>query len=190
MKKKSGAQVALVLGVVIVLLGGILLAVGCNQFANMETASSDFSSSHEYASSYTFGADFYTEMYGVTYDALNQLNNFSSNTASNFSQLNNHMVQSMGALYSAACWLIVALGLGLCGIACIKLNRVPAENADEKSALMKKSLEVNERLLAALDKLSAKEVAVETDAAEEAVQTEAPAETDVDAEESASTLDA
>ena len=69
MKKKSGAQVALVLGVVIVLLGVILLAVGCNQFANMETASSDFSSSYEYASSYSFGADFYTEMYGVTYDA-------------------------------------------------------------------------------------------------------------------------
>ena len=49
---------------------------------------------------------------------------------------------------------------------------------------------MTERLLAALDKLSAKEVAVETDAAEEAVQAEAPAETEVDAEESASTLDA
>ena len=80
-----------------------------------------------YASSYSFGADFYTEMFKITYKAVDQLNNIGNGIASGFGRV----LTSLRVIAKGVGVLIMALGL-------FSLNRsVPAlvELLPEKPAV-------------------------------------------------------
>lgn len=83
-----------------ILVGIAIIIAGVNLTNN---APSPVSIDTEYAISYSFGADFYTEMYGVTYDILSQLKNISRGLTSNFGRM-------LSAMYEVISALIITLG--------------------------------------------------------------------------------
>lgn len=91
--KKLIQLVGILVGVAIIMAG-----IGL-----MNSAPSPASIATEYALDDSFGADFYTEMYGVTYDILSQLQNISRGLTSNFGHL-------LDAIYEVVSTLIIVLG--------------------------------------------------------------------------------
>lgn len=83
-----------------VLVGIAIIVAGVDLMNNVPSPASIDT---EYAISYSFGADFYTEMYGVTYDILSQLNNMASGLRGNFGRM-------LSAMYELASTLIIVLG--------------------------------------------------------------------------------
>lgn len=83
-----------------VLVGIAIIIAGVNLMNNVPSPASIDT---EYAISYSFGADFYTEMYGVTYDILSQLNNMASGLRGNFGRV-------LSAMYELVSTLIIVLG--------------------------------------------------------------------------------
>lgn len=83
-----------------ILVGIAIIIAGVNLMNNVP---SPVSIDTEYAISYSFGADFYTEMYGVTYDILSQLKNISRGLTSNFGRM-------LSAMYEVVSALIITLG--------------------------------------------------------------------------------
>lgn len=83
-----------------VLVGIAIIVAGVDLMNNVP---SPVSIDTEYAISYSFGADFYTEMYGVTYDILSQLNNMASGLRGNFGRM-------LSAMYELVSTLIIVLG--------------------------------------------------------------------------------
>lgn len=58
-----------------IIIGVLIIAAGLNLLIASLSAPASISVGSTIALDYTFGADFYTEMYGVTYKAVKQLNN-------------------------------------------------------------------------------------------------------------------
>ncbi len=109
MKTNSGAIVGIVSGVAIIVLAIVMLS-GANNLSI-----SALSTSSQFQLSYSFGADFYTEMYGVTYNILKQLGDMSSDNAANIALATNTITKSLG-------YTILAIGLGVLGLSFCKLK--------------------------------------------------------------------
>ena len=92
-KVNSGAIVGIAIGVAVIILAVVLLgnsSVGFNRLS-----ASDLSTSSQFQLSYSFGADFYTEMFGVTYNVLQQLVAMSKDNAANIASATNSIVSGV-----------------------------------------------------------------------------------------------
>jgi hypothetical protein len=98
----------------------------------------------------SLGADFYTEMFGITYDVLDELGDISSDTARNFTVLNNNLVSGMQNLYQMVCVLLTALGAGVIALSAARFYSYAAGNSE----MMKKTVETEARLSEILQKLT------------------------------------
>lgn len=108
-KKTISALVSAAISLLIFVLGLIV-------FCNAGNLAESIYVGTTYASSYSFGADFYTEMFKITYKAVDQLNNIGNGIASGFGRV----LTSLRAIAKSVGVLIMALGL-------FSLNRsVPA----------------------------------------------------------------
>ena len=67
-KVNKGAVVGLVIGIIIAVFGVVQYFGADAAFEQSKADSYSFSKSTPYAVKYSFGADFYTEMFGITYD--------------------------------------------------------------------------------------------------------------------------
>lgn len=138
-KLKVGALIALIIGLAIVFVGytgfsGVEKATG-----SFNVASPSFKHSYNYAASYRFGADFYTEMYGVTHDILSQLNDISSDLESNFKALSDANIRGLSKIFeqiqpistrlAEGVWLLImAIGAAVAAVALCNLTvTVPAD---------------------------------------------------------------
>lgn len=74
---KTAKIIGIVVGSLIIVMGLYML------IAAMSTSTGAYFST-TYTFDYSFGADFYTEMYGVTYDAVGQLNKIANGLESSF----------------------------------------------------------------------------------------------------------
>ena len=115
-KTNQGAVVGIISGIVIIILAIVMLC-GANNLS-----SSSMSTSSKFQLSYSFGADFYTEMFGVTYNILEQLGDMSSDNAKNILVATNAITRSLG-------FIVLAIGIGVLGLSFCRLNIwVPHEN--------------------------------------------------------------
>ena len=127
MKKQLnvGAVIGVAVGLVIVILALVMLGgvKGSTEMSGLPSTA--LSTSSSFQMKYSFGADFYTEMFGVTYNALQQLIGMSSDNAANLAAVTNKMVGGMHTGFSAVCnllaWVLLAIGLGTAGISCSRL---------------------------------------------------------------------
>lgn len=94
-------------------------------------------------------------MFGITYDVLDELGDISSDTARNFTVLNNNLVSGMQNLYQMVCVLLTALGAGVIALSASKLTvYCPTEGKNEKE--MKKVTETDAQLSEILQNLTDK----------------------------------
>ena len=119
-----GALFTVILGITIVILASVNLKKMNEAMDYLRTTSGSFSKSSQYQSSYSFGADFYTEMFGVTYKALSELNDISTDIAANFSRLNNSLNAEIGLAVESLHYLIFAVGIAMVGFGCTHLVSV------------------------------------------------------------------
>lgn len=129
-KKNPCASIAFLLGILILIIGLCGLISGKSAKDKLKKAS--FDSSFTYAQSYRFGADFYTEMFGITYKMLDQLNGISSDIKSNFAELNKANVEAAFRVGARISWLTVALGVALCGISLCHMNENGPQDYSEQ----------------------------------------------------------
>lgn len=104
-KMHVGTLVSFLCGFIVFVLG--ILAVCGALFG-----SHSYVTSSSYHASYTFGADFYTEMFGVTYEALQQLNEISRDLGTNLRRLTETMDKYFGVLLIAAGLLVMGSSAG------------------------------------------------------------------------------
>lgn len=153
MRKKLnwGALIGLLAGIALLAVGLVKSVGSAKIFSDITTDSSSFSRTFSSASDYSFGADFYTEMYGITYDVLNQLNGMSAGNTQNLSVLNNNIVSGMKNVYDIGCLLVMAIGAGIAALSASRLCAyVPDERGDEK-ALLRKALKIDAKIAQLLE---------------------------------------
>lgn len=63
-------------------------------------------------------------MFGITYDVLDELGDISSDTARNFTVLNNNLVSGMQNLYQMVCVLLTALGAGVIALSAARFYTI------------------------------------------------------------------
>ena len=105
-KTNTGAIAGIISGAVIIILAVVMLTGAFNP--------SGLSTSSQFQMKYSFGADFYTEMFGVTYSILEQLENMSSDNAANLAFAINAITKSLG-------FVVLAIGIGVLGLSFTKL---------------------------------------------------------------------
>jgi hypothetical protein len=122
-KVNSGAIVGIAIGVAVIILAVVLLgnsSVGFNRLS-----ASDLSTSSQFQLSYSFGADFYTEMFGVTYNVLQQLVAMSKDNAANIASATNSIVSGvsngLSQIVRMLAFVILAIGAGVIGLSFSKL---------------------------------------------------------------------
>lgn len=120
-KTNPGAIVGIVLGVIIIVFGIVMIGTVNNGNSMSTLPSSALSTSSQIQFKYSFGADFYTEMFGVTYNTLQQLVDMSADNARNISSATNTIVHSMRTVGSLLAYVIMAIGLAAVGLSCSKL---------------------------------------------------------------------
>lgn len=123
-KLNPGAIAGIIIGVIIIIFAIVMISNAGN-VSMSRLSSSDLSKSSQFQMKYSFGADFYTEMFSVTYNALQQLQDMSSNDAANIASATNTLVSGMqkGAnkLGELVSYVILAIGLATAGLSCTKL---------------------------------------------------------------------
>ncbi len=149
-KVNKGAVVGLVIGIIIAVFGVVQYFGADAAFEQSKADSYSFNKSTPYAVKYSFGADFYTEMFGITYDVLDELGDISSDTARNFTVLNDNLVSGMQNLYQMVCVLLTALGAGVIALSAARFYSYAAGNSE----MMKKTVETEARLSEILQKLT------------------------------------
>lgn len=122
-KVNSGAIVGIAIGIAVIILAVVLLgnsSVGFNRLS-----ASDLSTSSQFQLSYSFGADFYTEMFGVTYNVLQQLVAMSKDNAANIASATNSIVSGvsngLSQIVRMLAFVILAIGAGVIGLSFSKL---------------------------------------------------------------------
>ena len=115
-KVNSGAIVGIIAGIAI-----IVFAITMLSGSNHSLSASDFSKSSQLQFDYSFGADFYTEMFGVTYNVLQQLEDMSSDNATNIARATNSINQSISSINQSISYIIMAIGIGVFGLSFSKL---------------------------------------------------------------------
>jgi len=122
-KINSGAIVGIAIGVAVVIMAVILLGNSSTGFSRL--SASDLSTSSQFQLSYSFGADFYTEMFGVTYNVLQQLVAMSKDNASNIASATNSIVSGvsngLSQVVRMLAFVILAIGAGIVGLSFSKL---------------------------------------------------------------------
>ena len=110
-KLNPGAIAGIIIGVITIIFAIVMISNAGN-VSMSRLSSSDLSKSSQFQMKYSFGADFYTEMFGVTYNALQQLIGMSSDNAANLAAVTNKMVGGMHTGFSAVCnllaWAVIA----------------------------------------------------------------------------------
>lgn len=131
-KVNPGAIVGIIIGVIIIVFGIVMIGTVNNGDSMSTLPSSSLSTSSQIQFKYSFGADFYTEMFGVTYNTLQQLVDMSADNARNLSSATNTIVHSMRTVGSLLAYVIMAIGLAVVGLSCSKLFVwIPGEKADK-----------------------------------------------------------
>jgi len=100
LKKLLPAAITAAIALLVFILGLVV-------FCNAGSLSESVYVGTTYASSYSFGADFYTEMFKITYKAVDQLNNIGSGLGTGFSRV----LTSLRAIARGIGVLIMSLGL-------------------------------------------------------------------------------
>lgn len=135
-KVNIGAIIGIVIGIAIIILAVSMMGNTDQRIAMDRLSSSSLSTSTQFQLSYSFGADFYTEMFGVTYKTLQQLIGMSSDNAKNIAAATNTIVSGMqdgmnrisSQISSLLAYVILAIGLATTGLSFGKLFVwVPAE---------------------------------------------------------------
>ena len=110
MEKKTnpGAVVGIVAGIAVIIIA-IVLLTGASQISV-----NDLATSSQFQLSYSFGADFYTEMFGVTYNVLEQLEDMSNDNAANIAKATNTITRSIA-------FVVLAIGVSVFGLSFSKL---------------------------------------------------------------------
>ena len=139
-KVNPGAIVGIILGVIIIVFGIVMIGNVESGISTDYVSSSSLARSSQFQLKYSFGADFYTEMFGVTYNTLQQLEGMSSDNAANIAAASNAVISSMRSgmsqtirqLGSLLAYVIMAIGLAAVGLSCSKLFVwIPGEKADK-----------------------------------------------------------
>lgn len=130
---------------------GCLIAVAGIVMLFLAPAVLYFPHSSEYSSSCRFGADFYTEIYSVTKNVLDQLNGFSSSVATGL----DYLYTALRAIYYAVSVLIISLGLSVAALSCRMPPKKPEGEHQKLEELLSKNAEVNAQLAEALAALKA-----------------------------------
>ncbi len=128
-KVNIGAIIGIAIGAVIIILAVVMLGEANRQVTMNILPSSTLSTSSQFQLSYSFGADFYTEMFGVTYKTLQQLIGMSSDNAKNIAAATNTIVSGMQGgmshiskqVSSLLAYVILAIGLATVGLSFGKL---------------------------------------------------------------------
>ena len=137
-KANPGAVVGIIIGIIIIIFAVVMIGNIDSRISTDRLSSSDLSRSSQIQFKYSFGADFYTEMFGVTYNTLQQLEDMSSDNTANIaaasnaivSSMRNGMSQTIKQLGSLLAYVIMAIGLATAGLSCSKLFVwVPGEKA-------------------------------------------------------------
>ena len=123
-KLNPGAVAGIIIGVIIIIFAIVMIGNAGNVTMG-RVSSSELSKSSQFQMKYSFGADFYTEMFGVTYNALQQLQDMSANDAANTTASTNTIVSGIqkgtNHLGSLIAYVILAIGLATAGLSCTKL---------------------------------------------------------------------
>ena len=85
----------------------VIFVMGLVVFCNAGKLAESIYVGTTYASSYSFGADFYTEMFQITYKAVDQLNNIANGISSGFGRV----LTALRAVAKGVGVLVMALGL-------------------------------------------------------------------------------
>lgn len=120
-KLNLGAIVGIIAGIVIIVMAVVFLNGGSNSVRTSRLSESDLAKSSQFQISYSFGADFYTEMFGVTYKTLEQLNDMSQDNARNIARSTNTLAASVDSVVHMLAYLMLAIGIGVVGLSCCKL---------------------------------------------------------------------
>ena len=116
---------SIVLGIVIILLG-VMLATKPVEADSIYIPSSYYAGSYS-ATRYTFGADFYTEIYGTSCDAVDELNDINRNLADGLLDINSSIAlvtaYSIKAIFFSSGIITISIGIGV-----IALNLTKKKN--------------------------------------------------------------
>lgn len=100
------------LGIVMVIMGLIL----ATRKADLSYSSESFSSGYHNVTDYSFGADFYTEIYEANNTIVDELNDIDKNVADGFTTISKGLSSTakdtINAIYLCAGMITIAFGLG------------------------------------------------------------------------------
>ena len=135
-KVNPGAIVGIIIGIAIIVFSIVLLNNTDHSVKSIQLSTSDMSTSSQFQLSYSFGADFYTEMFGVTYNTLQQLTDMSKDNATNIVKATNTIVTDINNGFSQILrmlsFIVLAVGAGVIGLSCNKLFLwVPSDSTNK-----------------------------------------------------------
>lgn len=111
-KSSKKKLLSLGLGIVMVIMGLIL----ATRKADLSYSGENFSSGYHNVTDYSFGADFYTEIYEANNTIVDELNSIDGNVADGFTSISNGLSSTargtVNAIYLCAGMITIALGLG------------------------------------------------------------------------------
>lgn len=116
-KVNAGAIIGIIVGILVIALGVVTL----NGAETKHVSSSDFSKSSQLQFSYSFGADFYTEMFGVTYNTLQQLEDMANDNTYNMAVATNTISSGLEKVNQTLAYVILAIGAGILALSFGKL---------------------------------------------------------------------
>ena len=111
-KTNPGAVVGIVAGIAVIIIAIVMLG------GTVQLSENDLSTSAQFQLSYSFGADFYTEMFGVTYNVLEQLEDMSKDNAANIAKATNTVTNT---ITRSIAYVVLAIGAGVFGLSFSKL---------------------------------------------------------------------
>ena len=113
---------SIVLGIGIILLGVMLITKPVE--ANSIYFPSSYYAGNYSATRYTFGADFYTEIYGTSCDVVDELNDINSNLADGLSDISRNIALvtacAIKAVFFSSGIITISIGIGVIALALTK----------------------------------------------------------------------
>lgn len=116
-------------------IGVIMIIIGCKvmkQTADEKSvyAGDSYTAGHYNVADYTFGADFYSEIYEASNMIVDELDEINGNVASGFTDVNkaaetvtSSVNNIIDTIYYVAGILIIVLGMGTIAVACIHIKK-------------------------------------------------------------------
>lgn len=120
--------ISLVIGVIMIIIGYKVMRQTADEEAVYTGAS--YSAGSYNVSDYTFGADFYSEIYEASNTIVDELDEINSNVADGFTDVNkaaeavtSSVNNIIDTIYYVAGMLIIVLGMGTIAVACIHIKK-------------------------------------------------------------------